>query len=294
MPQPAGDHTPKPIPPGALTTTEREYSLEQLRQHTGVGRDPVDRIDDTPIRVLDLFSGPGGVGVALKQLFATFNIDATFIGVDTTNYGSTYPGLFYQRDATDITLDTFGLDEPVDLVWASPLCKPYSKLSHIHHDDPKDVYPTIPELGIRELVQRLGREYIIENVPTCDDLRQPIELHGERFGLGIHFPRAFETSFGCPGYVVDDRAGDPRSETDARTATSNRRELASAKGLPEAAEWDETEAVSAIPPAYVAYLLSYCPTFPRISPPWSDETDAYRYSSGAAGQPTLSRFGKGE
>jgi len=80
-----------------------------------------------------------------------------------------YPGEFRHLDARDLTLEALGLDRPVDLVWLSPPCQAYARPSHVHYDDPKAVFPTFEDLGVRDLT-RLGREYVIENVVGCDDL----------------------------------------------------------------------------------------------------------------------------
>jgi len=82
-------------------------------------------------------------------------------------------------------------------VWLSPPCQAYARPSHVHYDDPKAVFPTFEDLGVRDLT-RLGREYVIENVVGCDDLRDPVELNGVAFGERYVYRRLFETSFDLP------------------------------------------------------------------------------------------------
>jgi len=126
----------------------REHSLDTLAE--------LASSDQREIRILDVFSGPGGVGFALRELFTAPGVNGWFCGVDETDYAERYPGEFRHLDARDLTLEALGLDEPVDLVWLSPPCQAYARPSHVHYDDPKAVFPTFEDLGVRDLT-RLGR-----------------------------------------------------------------------------------------------------------------------------------------
>lgn len=253
---------------------EREHDFEELQElatdtRTPVGHTPVEQ---RPIRVLDLCSGPGGVGVALQTTFQQPNVDGWFLGVDTTDYTDTYPGHFRQQDISDLSLEDLGLTERVDLVWVSFPCLAYTKLSHIHHDDPTDAHPTIPEYSVRELCERLGHHYVIENVETCHDLREDrtVKVNGQPFGLPLDYPRLFESSFASQ--FQDTTFTGPTADTETvSVATATSGELADAKRLPEAAAWSEQEAKSALPPQYVAFILSHCPTLPEVRPPGGTE-----------------------
>lgn len=234
----------------------------------------IGQYDPTPAeyqrtRVLDVFSGPGGVGVALRELFRQPNMDGGFIGVDRADYSNEYPGEFVQMDARELTLDALGMESKADLVWLSPPCSAYSKLSHVHYDDPKEVHPTIPELDVHGLAERLGEHYVIENVVTCDDLDESrvVTLNGGPFGRPINYRRKFEVSF--VEQFTDRRfeGVQQRGDDIVQTATASRADLAKAKMLPEAEEWNEQEARSALPPQYVAFILSHCPSLPEIAPP---------------------------
>lgn len=243
------------------------------------------------IRVLDICSGPGGVGVALREAFSQPNLDGWFLGVDVDDHEATYPGRFVQRDLRELTLENLGLGGKVDLVWVSFPCLAYSRLSHIHHDDPTEVHPTIPEFNVRELCGRLGHEYVIENVETCHDLREDrtIRVNGRPFDRPIHYPRKFETSFHDRFKMGDGQFTGPTDDVDlVPTATANRHELAKAKGIPEASEWAEQEVKSAIPPQYVAFVLSHCPTLPEVRPPGG--TDMWYRVSREPEQPTVWEF----
>jgi len=152
------------------------------------------------------------------------------------------PGEFRHLDARDLTLEALGLDEPVDLVWLSPPCQAYARPSHVHYDDPKAVFPTFEDLGVRDLT-RLGREYVIENVVGCDDLRDPVELNGVAFGERYVYRRLFETSFDLPEWSV---RADPEQETVPMDSVGEK-EYARVKGTHFATEWDKTEIRAAIP-----------------------------------------------
>ena len=206
---------------------------------------------DTGIpRVLDLYSGRGGVGLALDAL------DVAHVGVDIEDYSATYPGEFLQGDASEFVGGGF------DLVWASPPCTAYSTLSATAYGSAEaalEECPTIPELRVREIAERAGAEYVIENVPGASrhgHLRKAARVNGLAFGKPYDLERHFETSFPCPdAYVTGD------AEVGVRTRDENDqsvRELAEAKGVPP--EWGKQGVRSAIPAEYVRWVLSFCPT----------------------------------
>lgn len=257
-------------------TTEREYTVEELAAHA-ITHEPVE---EQPIRVLDVFCGAGGVGWALKDPFKSERVRGTFLGIDKEPHGDTYPGQFKQIDVQDLTLDALGLSEPVDLVWLSPPCQAYSKLSHISHDNPKEVHPTFDELGVHELAETLGTEYVIENVVGCDDLRDPVKLNGPAFGEPYIYERLFETSFDVNSWR-EKPTGD-----EIRMCKVGEKEQARAKGVPE--DWSKTAIRSALPRVYIGYLISHCPTLDDLHP--NNARDAYRKCGAGDGQRWLSEY----
>lgn len=220
--------------------------------------------------VIDLYSGPGGVGYALAGL------DVDHIGVDTTDYSDIYPGTFLRADASDVEFIS-RLPSP-DVLWMSPPCQAYSELSwcnstRLGFDHPKDYYPTFEDLNVRQVIDALDPDhYVIENVRRCDDLKEPAKLDGLAFGLGFKLERHFETSFwvpdaigrGTPETVVQTKIGMPRSKT----------ELARRKSVPT--DWKESEVRSAMPPEFVHYLLHYCPSIPDVPLPPVDRQAVLR------------------
>lgn len=248
--------------------TEYEYTIDELQQLTP---------KQEPVRILDLYCGGGGVALALEDIFTS--ISGRYIGIDITDHSTTYPGEFIQTDASTLTLDDLDLDHPVDLVWASPPCQAYSKLSHIWYDNPQEVHPTFDDLNLHEVCNRLGSEYIIENVVGCSDLNNPITLNGAAFNLDITFTRKFETSFAVDSFTDHP---DPNALTVSEDAESD---IARAKHIPT--DWSKQAIRSAIPAPYVAYLLSHCPSLPEIHPPDDPHNHTYTAQQSPPKQTTL-------
>ena len=147
--------------------------------------------------VIDGYSAPGGVGFALDDL------SVRHLGIDIEDYGDTYPGEFVQDDCSDV--ESMASFETPDLFWLSPKCQAYSILpwanvSRYDWDEtPKERYPTFEDPNVREVIGAVAPDhYIIENVATCDDLRDPCRPNGLAFGLPIENCRHFETSFPVP------------------------------------------------------------------------------------------------
>jgi hypothetical protein len=208
--------------------------------------------------VIDAYSGPGGVGLALNSL------GLSHVGVDIQDYSNTYPGEFIQADASHVPF--MARFPSPSLLWLSPRCQAYSNLSYVNaerydwDETPKERYPTFSDLNVRRVIDVISPDhYVIENVATCDDLRDPARLNGLAFGLPIRNERHFETSFPVP---------DALNSGEAEIVTGGeyvREELAAAKGVPPA--WSESEIHSAIPREYVQYLLHYCPSVSGIALP---------------------------
>jgi DNA (cytosine-5)-methyltransferase 1 len=132
-------------------------------------------------RLLDLFSGASGCAVGYDR--AGFEV-ACGVDIDPQPH---YPFPFVQADV-------FELDEKwlrsFDVIHASPPCQAYTPLKA--RQNGKE-YPDL--LGpTRKLLQRVGRHYVIENVPGAP-LEAPICLCGSSFGLPLRRHRFFETSF---------------------------------------------------------------------------------------------------
>jgi len=256
-------------------TEPRKHSFEELQELT-----PNETKSDQRARVLDIFSGAGGVGWALKDILNTPKTDGTFIGVDINDHTETYPSEFIQADAASLTLESLGLDHKVDLVWLSPPCQAYSKLSHIHYDDPKEHHQTFDELNVHKLAQSLGKEYVIENVVGCNDLNNPIKLNGVAFNRNFIFERWFETSFNVNSWIEEPTGNEKRF------CNMGTKEMALEKGIPT--HWSKSAIRSALPKEYIGYIISHCPTLSDITP--YNITDLYREQGAGDGQTWIDEF----
>jgi DNA (cytosine-5)-methyltransferase 1 len=109
----------------------------------------------------------------------------------------------------------------------------------------------------REALERTGKPWVIENVPGAP-LRNPVLLNGSTFGIRVHRPRYFETSFPMEQPEVPPmtpvKMGRPIREGDIVQPVghfSGVRYAAREMGLP----WmGQAELAQAIPPAYTKYV----------------------------------------
>ena len=209
------------------------------------------------MRLLDLYCGAGGAAMGYHQAGFT-----EIVGVDIEPQPS-YPFDFIQADVLDLT--TVGV---ADLIHASPPCQLFSTLRHSPNlrDDHRDlIAPT------RELLERSGLPYVIENVPGAP-IRRDLVLCGSMFGLAadgfvLRRHRIFELSHhfdwlltpphdhtGRAATVVGDLSVNPRAAGVGRMRAG----LDGARRM-MGVEWMSTdnagrEIAQAIPPAYTRYI----------------------------------------
>lgn len=130
-------------------------------------------------RLLDLFCGAGGAGMGYSR--AGFDV----VGVDIAPQPN-YPFEFHQADALDWAAAN---GHEFDVIHASPECEGYSHLTPKKYRG--DHAKQISE--VRELLQQLGKPYVIENVSGArHELHNPLMLCGSMFGLRIWRHRYFE------------------------------------------------------------------------------------------------------
>jgi len=226
-------------------------ALQTFETLGGVMRHSIERL--VRFRLLDLFCGAGGAGEGYRR--AGFDVTGVDIEVQPNN-----PHTFIQADALEY------LREPgheYDAIHASPPCQGYSKLRAMH---PGKEYPMLIE-PVRELLKRIGKPYVIENVPGAplqeySDLfgSHGVVLCGTMFGLGVergHLRRhrIFETSFpmrqpACnhrgPAVGVYGHGGHT-----GKHRMLYRKEAAVALGI----DWmNRDEMCQAIPPAYTEFI----------------------------------------
>jgi len=80
-----------------------------------------------------------------------------------------------------------------DLAVAHPPCQRFSRQTR---NEDRERHPDYIDEA-RRVCREYAEHYIIENVPQAP-LRDPVTLTGGMFGIPIHYPRAFETSFPVP------------------------------------------------------------------------------------------------
>lgn len=145
------------------------------------------------LTVLDLCCGAGGL--SMGYYLAGFDI----VGIDI-NPQPNYPFTFHQADALEYlaTAITSGEIDGYDLVHASWPCQYFANVTRWRgsRDDHEDLLTP----G-RELMDKSGRPWIIENVPEAP-LRPDYLLCGSQFGINVKRHRAFETSWGGGGGLL--------------------------------------------------------------------------------------------
>lgn len=225
------------------------------------------------VRMLDLYCGLGGSAVGWSR--AGFEV----VGVDHREQPD-YPFAFANAEVIDWAE---GQIERIrllfDAVSASPPCQAHSILSYAREGEWEElVEPT------RDLLQRIGLPYVIENVPGAP-LDDPVRLCGSAFGLDVRRHRLFESNVpligvGCnhdwqtPRFRIHENGREVLSPTVPVYGTSGGRrgELwASALGI----DWSEDRRglAQAVPPAYTEFLGRQLAGYIRARRPDAAEAD---------------------
>ena len=130
-------------------------------------------------KALDLFCGGGGISAGL------FNAGFMVVGVDSEPQKD-YPFDFIQKSVFDLDLDYM---RTFDLIHASPPCQAYSFSTKWVRNKGKIYLDLVADT--RALLERVGKPYIIENVPGAP-IRKDLVLCGDMFDLGVIRHRHFE------------------------------------------------------------------------------------------------------
>lgn len=135
----------------------------------------------TPL-LLDLYCCSGGAAVGYAR--AGYRV----VGVDSDpRMARFYPFEYHRADALEFAGEHGG---SADLIHASPPCQRYSAPNRGNQRHRAVLHPDL--IGpTRALLDRIGRPYVIENVPGAP-LRRDVLLCGEMFGLGVIRHRVFE------------------------------------------------------------------------------------------------------
>lgn len=132
------------------------------------------------MRLLDICCGAGGAAKG----YADVGFEVTGVDIRIQRH---YPYNFVLADAMDILKDDL---DGFDAIHASFPCQAYSPLSRFPSSTDK---PDLIEEG-RELLEKTGLPYVIENVPGAP-LRNPVLFCGPAFGLEVIRHRIFEANF---------------------------------------------------------------------------------------------------
>lgn len=206
--------------------------------------------------MLDLFCGAGGAAMGYHR--AGYSV----VGIDVEPQPN-YPFPFIRADALEPPVDLSSFD----LIHASPPCQAYTTMNNRRRADGTIQKEHATLIGAtRDLLQRAGVPYVIENVAgAVRNLRSPIRLTGEMFGLGVHRARYFD----CDPFVLappvparqknavpvygkmDGRRLWTRKDGSELRAPDNLEEPSRAMGI-DWMEWDELR--ESIPPAYTEYI----------------------------------------
>jgi DNA (cytosine-5)-methyltransferase 1 len=216
------------------------------------------------LRLLDLFCGAGGAGVGYARAgFAVTGVDKVF--------QPRYPFRFIQADALSYAA-RWG--HKYDAIHASPPCQKYTALASRHQDReyPDLIGPT------RDLLRRLGKPYVIENVEDArTELESPLLLCGRMFHLGavdedgtplvLDRHRLFESNLllSAPPHVKHDRtvqvagaySGARRDKAEARLVRKGGyvpKSLEVLRDLLGTPWMTEQGCFLSIPPAYTEHL----------------------------------------
>ena len=195
-------------------------------------------------RALDLFCGAGGATKGLQR--AGFHVT----GVDIKPQPRYCGDDFVQSNA--LAMDHRKIGRSYDFVWASPVCKRFSRMSIVRaglamkHPDQID--------DVRRLLEATGLPYVIENVDGAPLIR-PQTLCGQMFGLNVIRHRLFESNVYFlvpaeprhkPGHLCVVGHGGPANQLRWKVA-----EAREAMGI----DWmTRDEIVEAIPPAYSEFI----------------------------------------
>ena len=198
--------------------------------------------------LLDLFCGAGGAAMGYSR--AGFDV----VGVDIEPQPH-YPFEFHRGDAVDLLrlYDPDWLLGPFDAIHASPPCQAYSKVGNNRSSHP-DLYESV-----RDLLEKTGLPWAIENVESKVPYRSGIILCGSMFGMEVRRHRNFETPFMLMQPQCDHRAqGRPVTITGHAGGNESRhsRKASSAEGpILMGTPWMTWgECVQAIPPAYTEFI----------------------------------------
>jgi DNA (cytosine-5)-methyltransferase 1 len=198
------------------------------------------------MRLLDLYCGAGGA--AMGYFRAGFT---EIVGIDIKPQPR-YPFTFIQGDASCPTdaIDYFTFDA----IHASPPCQVHSKTKHLADDCHEDLVDKT-----RRLLRRIGKPYVIENVPGAP-LIDPIALNGFMFDLPLNRERWFESNVPLPFMLLPPahkrqvKMGRPIVDGDIIQVVGHFSNVPYARRAMGIDWMGQKELAQAIPPAYTEWI----------------------------------------
>jgi DNA (cytosine-5)-methyltransferase 1 len=169
------------------------------------------------------------------------------LGVDI-NPQPNYPFEFHQADAMTYPLEGF------DAIHASPPCQAYSLTERLNENQHPDLLA-----ATRKRLRATGLPWVIENVKGAP-LRDPQVLEGQMFGLNLHRPRLFETSWGFeaphlrPPPPCQVKMGREAGPGEAIQVVGHFSGVEEARVAMETPWMNRDEMAQAIPPAYTRFI----------------------------------------
>lgn len=143
-------------------------------------------------KLLDLFCGAGGASKGYHR--AGFDI----VGIDV-KHGKRYPFEYQRMSITDVSID---LLRQFDVIHASPPCQTFSITKNLRIAQGKTTNKVDWLDFTRDLLQKSGKPYVIENVPGAP-LINPILVCGSAFDLKVRRHRLFESNVKLSGTICN-------------------------------------------------------------------------------------------
>ena len=189
------------------------------------------------MKILDLFCCAGGSSLGMSKF-------GEITGVDIDPQEE-YRWNFIQKDVFKLDIEWI---RTFDFIWSSPPCQAYSCATGPARSKGKEYPDLIDET--RELLIKIGKPFVIENVPGSP-LRRNLLLCGSMFGLGVRRHRWFEIN----GFKVEQPLH-PEHENEIITVVGDGYDLSEAQTAMEIFHITDKHHLSqAVPPAYSNYIL---------------------------------------
>ena len=196
-------------------------------------------------RLLDLFCCAGGAGEGYRR--AGFDVTGVDIADQPKN-----PHRFIIGDAQEYLMDH---GHEYDAIHASPPCQAYTKAAKQWRQEGRYYPDMIHET--RRILIAIGKPWVIENVPGAP-LWSPIMLNGSVFGIRVHRPRLFESSFLIMQPDVPPmkpvKMGRPIRDGDIVQPVGHFSGVAYARREMDLPWMGQKELAQAIPPAYTEWI----------------------------------------